>query len=327
MTGNRFREARDRDESFAGQTMHIPVLYQEVIDYLKPGSGSRFIDATVGGGGHSLGLLEASTPNGIVLALDRDPMAIEFARQRLKEFTDRVIFANTSYEHMSEVASLHGISRVDGVLMDLGLSSRQLADRNRGFSFQEDGPLDMRFDTRSGQTAAELINTMPQKEIASILRDYGDVRSSNRLAKVIVKGRPIETTFQLAELVLKESHRRGKIHPATRIFQALRIAVNNELDLLREGLVTAVEVLKTGGRLAVISFHSLEDRIVKQFIRAQSQDCVCPPEYPTCMCDAQPTLRAVHRKVIRPSDEEVQNNPRSRSAKMRVAEKITEVDA
>ena len=307
--------------------MHIPVLYQEVIDYLKPGDGSRFIDATVGGGGHSLGLLQESSPSGIVLALDRDPVAIEFARQRLDEFKDRVIFSNSSYEKMVEVANHCGLSKFDGILMDLGLSSRQLADRERGFSFQEDGPLDMRFDTRSGQTAAQFLNTMPQEEIAGILREYGEVRNQNQLSKAIVKGRPINSTVQLAELILKTSPRRGKIHPATRIFQALRIVVNNELDLLKEGLRAAAELLKVGGRLAVISFHSLEDRVVKQFIRAQSKDCVCPPEYPTCICDVQPTLRAVHRKVIRPSAQEVQDNPRSRSARMRVAEKIAEVES
>lgn len=305
--------------------MHIPVLYQEVIDYLKPSAGSRYIDATVGAGGHSLGLLSASAPDGIVLALDRDPMAIEFARRRLQEFKDRVILVNASYEQMAMVASRNGMSGVDGVLMDLGLSSGQLADSDRGFSFQEDGPLDMRFDTSRGSTAADLINAMPEDGIADILRRYGDVRDSRRYARAIVRERPIDSTLQLAELVMKESRVRGKIHPATRVFQALRIAVNDELETLKEGLVAALDVLKIGGRLAVISFHSLEDRIVKHFIREQSRDCVCPPEYPVCMCDARPIVRAVHRKVIRPSEAEVQNNPRSRSARMRVAEKIAEV--
>jgi 16S rRNA (cytosine1402-N4)-methyltransferase len=305
--------------------MHIPVLYQEVIDYLQPAGGSCFIDATVGAGGHSLGLLKASVPDGIVLALDRDPMAIEFARQRLDEFKDRVTLVNASYEQMAIVASRNGMPDADGVLMDLGLSSRQLADRDRGFSFQEDGPLDMRFDTSRGNTAAELINAMPEEGIADIFWRYGDVRESRRYARAIVRERPIDSTLQLAELVKRESRGRGKIHPATLIFQALRIAVNDELETLKAGLAAAIDVLKVGGRLAVISFHSLEDRIVKRFIREQSRDCNCPPEYPVCICDARPLVRAVHRKVIRPTEAEVQSNPRSRSARMRVAEKVAEV--
>jgi 16S rRNA (cytosine1402-N4)-methyltransferase len=307
--------------------MHIPVLYQEVIDYLQPAGGSCFVDATVGSGGHSLGLLKASAPDGIVLALDRDPMAIEFARQRLEEFKDRVTLINASYEQMAIIASQNGMSGVDGVLMDLGLSSRQLADSDRGFSFLEDGPLDMRFDTSRGSTAADLINAMPEEDIADILWRYGDVRESKRFARAIVRERPIDSTLQLAELVQNESRARGKIHPATLIFQALRIAVNDELETLKEGLSAALEVLKIGGRLAVISFHSLEDRIVKHFIREQSRDCVCPPEFPVCICDVRPTVRAVHRKVIRPTEAEVQSNPRSRSARMRVAEKVAEVMA
>ncbi|MGB3715637.1 MAG: 16S rRNA (cytosine(1402)-N(4))-methyltransferase RsmH [Candidatus Promineifilaceae bacterium] len=307
--------------------MHKPVLYQEVIDYLQPGGRSRYIDATVGAGGHALGLLKASAPDGIVVALDRDPMAIEFARQRLAEFKDRVTLVNASYEQMAIVASQIGMSGVDGVLMDLGLSSMQLADSERGFSFQEDGPLDMRFDTSRGSTAADLINAMPEEGIADILWRYGDVRESKRFARAIVRERPIDSTLQLADLILKESRTRGKIHPATRIFQALRIAVNDELETLKKGLAAAIDVLKIGGRLAVISFHSLEDRIVKHFIREQSRDCVCPPEYPVCICDARPVVRAVHRKVIRPAEAEVQSNPRSRSARMRVAEKVAEVIA
>ncbi len=307
--------------------MHIPVLYKEVIDYLEPRNGSRYIDATVGAAGHTIGLLNATEPDGVVLALDRDPAAIEFASQRLVAFKERVLLVNASYDQMATVAAAHGFSGVDGVLMDLGLSSMQLADSKRGFSFQEDGPLDMRFDTSRGSTAADLINAMPEEGIADILWRYGDVRESRRYARAIVRERPIDSTLQLAELVKNESRARGKIHPATLIFQALRIAVNDELETLKEGLSAALEVLKIGGRLAVISFHSLEDRIVKHFIREQSRDCVCPPEFPVCICDVRPTVRAVHRKVIRPTEAEVQSNPRSRSARMRVAEKVAEVMA
>jgi len=305
--------------------MHIPVLYKEVIDYLEPRNGSRYIDATVGAAGHTIGLLNATEPNGVVLALDRDPAAIEYASQRLVEFKERVHLVNASYDQMAAVAATHGFSGVDGVLMDLGLSSMQLADSKRGFSFQEDGPLDMRFDTRSGSSASDIVNTASEEELARIFRQYGDVRNNRKIAAAIVRERPIESTLQLAQLIQQESGIRKKIHPATRIFQALRITVNSELETLKDGLIAAVEVLKTGGRLAVISFHSLEDRIVKQFIRDLTRDCICPPEYPVCVCDTKPILQTLHRKVIRPSAGEVQENPRSRSARMRVAEKVSEV--
>ncbi len=304
-------------------TMHEPFLFQEVLEHLMPSSGRYYIDATVGAGGHASGLLMASKPDGIVLAFDRDPEAISYAREQLKEFKERVILVNASYEDMGAVAAVHGISEVDGILMDLGLSSRQLDNRDRGFSFMGDGPLDMRYDSSSGITAAHLINTLSEEDIADIFWRYGEERRSRRYAKAIVRERPISSTSQLAGVILTESGGRGRIHPATRIFQALRIAVNDELDILAKGLAAAVKLLKSGGRLAVISFHSLEDRIVKHFIREQSRDCICPPEYPVCVCDTQPILRAVNRRVIRPSDVEVNSNPRSRSARMRVAEKVT----
>jgi 16S rRNA (cytosine1402-N4)-methyltransferase len=305
--------------------MHIPVLYEEVIDYLEPMNGTRFIDATVGAAGHTLGLLEASGPDGIVLALDRDPAAVEFASERLVDYTNRVHLVNASYDQMAIVAARLNFNGVDGVLLDLGFSSMQLADSSRGFSFQEDGPLDMRFDDRSGITAYDIVNSASQEELARILRQYGEVQNNRKMAGVIVRERPIESTRQLAQLIVNASGARKNLHPATRIFQALRIAVNSELEILKEGLFAAVEVLKTGGRLAVISFHSLEDRIVKQFIRELSRDCVCPPEYPICTCDTNPILHSLHRKVVRPSDDEIQQNPRSRSARMRVAEKVSEV--
>jgi 16S rRNA (cytosine1402-N4)-methyltransferase len=303
-------------------TMHKPVLFQEVLEHLKPSSGRYYIDATVGAGGHTSGLLMASKPDGIVLAFDRDPEAISYAREQLKEFKERVILVNASYEDMGVVAAVHGISEVDGILMDLGLSSRQLDNRDRGFSFMGDGLLDMRYDSSSGITAAHLINTLSEEDMADIFWRYGEERRSRRYAKAIVRERPISSTSQLARVILIESGGRSRIHPATRIFQALRIAVNDELEILAKGLAAAVKLLKSGGRLAVISFHSLEDRIVKHFIREQSRDCICPPEYPVCICDTQPILRAVNRRVIRPSDVEVNSNPRSRSARMRVAEKI-----
>lgn len=307
--------------------MHIPVLYQEVIDFLEPRNGSRFIDATTGAGGHTIGLLRESAPDGIVLAMDRDPEAIRIASQKLSEFNDRVVLVNASYERMAIEASVRGMTGVDGVLMDLGLSSMQLAEGMRGFSFREDGPLDMRFDARSGSTAADIVNTTPREDLDAILRQYGEVRNRRRIVDAVMDARPIESTGQLAELIVIVSGRRGKIHPATKVFQALRIAVNDELEVLSKGLIASVEALKLGGRLAVISFHSLEDRVVKQFIRDQSQECECPPEFPVCICDSRPILKAMHRKIIRPSEEEVRTNPRSRSARMRVAEKVGEVKA
>lgn len=307
--------------------MHIPVLYQEVIDFLEPRNGSRFIDATAGAGGHTIGLLRESAPDGIVLAMDRDPEAISIASQKLSEFNDRVVLVNASYERMAIEASVHGLTGVDGVLMDLGLSSMQLAESERGFSFREDGPLDMRFDARSGSTAADIVNSAAREDLDAILRQYGEVRNRRRIVNAVIDARPINSTGQLAELIVRVSGRRGRIHPATQVFQALRIAVNDELEVLSKGLNAAVEVLKLGGRLAVISFHSLEDRMVKQFIRDQSQECECPPEFPVCICDSRPVLKAMHRKIIRPSEEEVRTNPRSRSARMRVAEKVGEVKA
>jgi 16S rRNA (cytosine1402-N4)-methyltransferase len=264
----------------------------------------------------------ASKPDGFVLALDRDPEAIAYAREQLNEYGDRVILVNASYDDMVKVAANNGITEVDGILMDLGLSSRQLDNRHRGFSFMEDGPLDMRYDSSSGLTAAELINTLSEEEITDIIRRYGEEQRSRKFARAIVRERPFDSTYQLSQVILAESKSRGRIHPATRIFQAFRIAVNDELEILANGLAAAVDLLKTGGRLAVISFHSLEDRIVKHFIREQSRDCICPPEYPVCTCDAEPSMRAVNRRVIRPSEDEVHDNPRSRSAKMRVAEKV-----
>ncbi len=307
--------------------MHIPVLYQEVIDFLEPRNGSRFIDATAGAGGHTIGLLRESAPDGIVMAMDRDPEAISIASQKLSEFNDRVVLVNASYERMAIEASVHGLTGVDGVLMDLGLSSMQLAESERGFSFREDGPLDMRFDARSGSTAADIVNSASREDLDAILRQYGEVRNRRRIVNAVIDSRPIDSTGQLAELIVRVSGRRGRIHPATQVFQALRIAVNDELEVLSKGLNAAVEVLKLGGRLAVISFHSLEDRMVKQFIRDQSQECECPPEFPVCICDSRPVLKAMHRKIIRPSEEEVRTNPRSRSARMRVAEKVGEVKA
>lgn len=310
--------------------MHIPVLYQEIIDYLQPKPGGRYIDGTVGAGGHAKGLLSASAPDGQVLAFDRDPDAIAYAREQLLDEGERITFIHASYAEMDQVAPLYGFSKVDGILLDLGLSSRQLADAYRGFSFSTDGPLDMRYDPTTGRTAADLVNDSTTKELAGILSKFGEIRQSQKLAVAITRNRPIRTTRELVEVVAGESNmfgpRRGMSrkyrHPATLVFQALRIAVNDELSELEAGLEATISLLQTGGRLAVISFHSLEDRLVKHFIREHSKSCSCPPEQPVCTCNTQPLLRRVHRKVIRPTEEEIAENPRSRSARLRVAERI-----
>jgi 16S rRNA (cytosine1402-N4)-methyltransferase len=302
---------------------HVPVLFQETIEMLQPRPGGRYIDGTLGAGGHAAAILEASAPDGRLLAFDRDPEAIVFARGRLGDLAARAVFANATFAAMGELAPAKGFAEVDGILLDLGLSSRQLADAERGFSFLKEGPLDMRFDPTQTVTAADLVNKLPEAELADIFWRYGEERRSRHLARVIIANRPVTTTTQLAQMVADQSGRRtGRIHPATRIFQALRIAVNEELAALESVLPAAVELLVTGGRLAVISFHSLEDRTVKLFIREMSRDCICPPEQPVCTCATTPRLRPLTRKAIKPAEAEIARNPRSRSARLRAAEKL-----
>lgn len=304
--------------------MHIPVLLQETIYFLQPKPGGKYVDGTVGGGGHARAILQASDPDGLLLAFDRDPEAIDYARAQLKDFHDRLTFIQASYGDMDSYTSSCGFEHVDGILLDLGLSSRQLENPERGFSFSQPGPLDMRFDASKGISAAEMLNDLTEDAIADILWRYGELKNSRYLAKAIVNERPIATTDQMADLVLRKMkpYHRGRIHPATLVFQALRIAVNGELGELEKGLTAALRILKTGGRLVVISFHSLEDRIVKQFFREQSKDCICPPEQPICTCNYEPLLSVVTKKVVRPSDSEITRNPRSRSARLRVAQKL-----
>jgi 16S rRNA (cytosine1402-N4)-methyltransferase len=306
--------------------MHAPVLYHEVLELLQPPVNGRFIDGTLGAGGHTAGLLEVSAPNGRVLAFDRDPAAIAYARARLAPFGDRVRFVHASYAAMGEIAPAHGFSAVDGILLDLGLSSGQLEAAERGFSFLKEGPLDMRFDPAQGPSAADLVNNLSAAELAEIFWRYGEEPHSRRIAQWIVERRPLRTTTQLAGLITQRSGRRGRIHPATRVFQALRIAVNDELEAVAQGVQAAIGLLRPGGRLAVISFHSLEDRYVKHTFRELSRDCVCPPEQPVCTCDARASVRLVTRKAVKPSAAEIEANPRSRSARLRVVEKLENAD-
>jgi 16S rRNA (cytosine1402-N4)-methyltransferase len=306
---------------------HLPVLLPEITDALKPHPGGRYIDATVGGGGHAQRILDLSLPDGALLALDADPSAITAAGTRVAPYGDRVTFARGYFDRLGEVAQKHGFSEVDGVLFDLGVSSPQLDEAGRGFSFTREAPLDMRMGPDASSSAADLVNGLEEQELARIIYEYGEERHSRRIASAIVRERrlkPIETTIQLARIVAraKPSSRSERIHPATRSFQALRIAVNDELGRLSRALPQAIDLLRAGGRMAVISFHSLEDRIVKEFVKRESADCVCPPGLPECVCGHRATVRPVSRRPITASEEEVRANPRARSAKLRVAERL-----
>ena len=305
------------------QAAHIPVLFQEVLDGLRVRPGGTYIDVTVGGGGHAAGLLAGSSPGGRLLGLDRDPDALQAAQDRLAPFGARLVLRHSTFSALGEIAATEGFEAADGVLMDLGLSSNQLADPLRGFTFSADGPLDMRFDRLSdAPTARDLVNSLAEDGLADLLRDYGEEPRAGRIARAIVAARPIRSTGGLADVVVRAAPGRGsRIHPATRTFQALRIAVNGELDEIVRTLPQAIEVLASGGRLAIICFHSLEDRLVKNLIRQESRDCICPPELPVCRCGHRATLRIVTRKPIRPSTGEVAVNRRSRSARLRIAER------
>jgi 16S rRNA (cytosine1402-N4)-methyltransferase len=301
--------------------VHTPVLLPEVLEALTP--ADRVIDGTLGAGGHTRALLDAGVPE--ILGLDRDPMALAIARENLADYSERVQIVHASYASMKDEARRLGWEQVGGILLDLGVSSMQLDRAERGFAFMQDGPLDMRFDPSSGGlTAADMVNYWDADELADVFFRYGEEQASRRLARAIVAGRPYTTTRQLAAAIEQATPRREKIHPATRVFQALRIAVNDELRVIERTLPEAIDLLATGGRLAVISFHSLEDRIVKQTFRLESTDCICPPNVPVCTCGHHARVKLVTRKPITATDAEIAQNPRSRSAKLRVVEKIDE---
>ena len=301
---------------------HRPVLYQETIEYLAPISPGSYLDCTAGAGGHSEGLLQASSPDGKLVALDIDPLAIELTRERLKPFGDRVIVIHGSYLDSAKILQRIGWGTVDGILMDLGVSSMQLDQQERGFSFRHNAPLDMRFDPTRGQSAAEMVNTLSEKDLADIIWKYGEERFSRRIARKIVENRPLETTFQLADVVRSSiGGGNSKIDPATRTFQAIRIAVNDELRTVEEAIPDLITLLNPGGRLAVISFHSLEDRLVKQAFKQESVDCICPPEQVICTCGHVASVKILTPRPITASEGERNKNPRARSAKLRVVEK------
>lgn len=304
---------------------HKPVLFEETIDSLAIRPEGIYIDGTMGGGGHSEAILKRLT-TGTLLSIDQDPDAIKAAGERLEKYPQSVRVRG-NFAQMGEIAKAQGIDAVDGVLMDIGVSSYQLDTPERGFSYHHDAPLDMRM-SQEGPSAKDLVNTLEERELADIIFRYGEDRSARRIAQGICQAREkasIETTAQLAEII-KESVpaavRRAEGHPARKTFQALRIAVNGELDRLQEGLAAGFQLLKPGGCLAVITFHSLEDRIVKQQMQEWCQGCICPKDFPVCVCGRKPQGKLVYKKGLAPSPKEVEENPRARSARLRVIEKL-----
>jgi 16S rRNA (cytosine1402-N4)-methyltransferase len=304
-------------------TPHESVLYQEIIHALQPRSGGQYVDGTLGAGGHARGIMEASAPDGELLGLDVDPQAIAIARRTLAPYEHRIHLAQASYTSLSDQLSQLGWDVVDGMVLDLGASSMQFDMPERGFSFLQDAPLDMRFGPHVTQTAADIVNSYSERELADLIYEFGEDREARKIARAIVRARPVHTTRELVAAIESVSPRRGdRLHPATRTFQALRIAVNEELASIKEVLPQAVAALRSGGRLAVISFHSLEDRIVKDFFREQSKDLVNPPYERIYEIERKATLKEVNRKPLVPSEDEIKNNPRARSAKLRIAEKL-----
>jgi 16S rRNA (cytosine1402-N4)-methyltransferase len=301
---------------------HQPVLYHEIIHALRPKSGGRYVDGTLGAGGHATGILTASEPEGQLLGLDVDPQALDLARHTLAPFGERACIKQASYTTLDEQLSSLGWGPVDGILLDLGASSMQFNNPERGFSFLQNGPLDMRFDPTNPLTADEIVNRWHEEELANVIYRFGEEPASRRIAKAITASRPVQGTLDLAAIIERVQPRRGPHHPATRTFQALRIAVNGELEAVEETLPMAVQVLGPGGRLAVISFHSLEDRLVKEYFHRESRDCLCPPKQPVCTCGHKATIKVINRRPITPSEEETKENSRARSAKLRIAEKL-----
>ena len=311
---------------------HTPVMLGEVIEYLKPEAGGNYIDCTLGGGGYSKAILAKAGDSGKVLAIDLDALAINNAKTNIKK--KNLILAQGNFKNLLEIVkeyfkNVPSIIGFDGIVFDLGLSSAQLEDRSRGFSFNlDDSPLGMNFGDITEMTAESIINYWSLEDLTKIFKDYGEEKFAYKIALAILAERQINkitTTDQLVKIIstaIPKRFQHAKIHPATKIFQALRLAVNQELENLRQALPQAVDLLKSGGRLGVVSYHSLEDRIVKQYFKQESRDCLCPPKVPLCQCGHQAKIKIITRGILRPTEEEVLNNPRARSAKLRVAEKI-----
>jgi 16S rRNA (cytosine1402-N4)-methyltransferase len=305
---------------------HEPVLAGEVTDFLAPAleEGGVFVDATLGRAGHATRILERA-PSAFLVGIDRDPDALEASRATLAPFGDRFVLVRDDFSNLAAVLERLGVAPVRGVLLDLGVSSPQLDEPARGFSFRNAGPLDMRMDPSASLTANEVVNTYPQNELERVISRYGEERFARRIARSIISHRPIGDTEELAEIVkeaIPAATRRTGPHPARRTFQGIRIEVNGELEALARALPAAVGSTQPGGRLAVISYHSLEDRAVKRFFLDEARDCVCPPGLPVCSCDAEARIRIVTRKPVKPKDAEVEHNPRAKSAKLRVAERL-----
>jgi 16S rRNA (cytosine1402-N4)-methyltransferase len=327
-----------------GHTGHVPVMVEEVVKFLQPGAGGNYVDGTLGGGGHTQAILERSAPDGRVLGIDADAQAIARVGERLADFvnTGRLVLVQGNFVELARIVEGASFISIQGVVLDLGFSSEQMGDAQRGFSFSVDGPLDMRFDQSQGESAADIVNSASEQELADIFWRYGEETRSRRIAQRIVKARArgaITRTGQLAQLAaVGAPYKPGAIHPATRTFQALRIAVNRELEHLEEVLPQVLDVLSRGkgrvadgqegsgrqergsGRMVIITFHSLEDRLVKEFMRREARDCLCPPQVPICVCGHKARLRVLTPKPVTPTVTEVSANPRARSAKLRAAE-------
>ena len=309
-------------------SFHTPVMLEKVLQSLRCKPGGIYVDGTLGGGGHARAILENTAPDGLLIGIDRDDDALLESEKRLQPFGQRKILIKGNFADIGEILTNLNIRKVDGILLDLGVSSHQLDTADRGFGFSLDAPLDMRMDQSSRYRAYDLVNLSPEKELRQVIRDYGEEPMAGRIARAILAKRasaPIRTTIELADVVCRAVRRQGvrkKVHPATRTFQAIRIAVNQELSNLSTAIDVGIDQLGQGGRFSIISFHSLEDRIVKETFRSREGRCQCPPGLPVCQCQREAKLRVLTRKPLRPEADESETNPRARSARLRTAEKI-----
>lgn len=304
---------------------HIPVLYEETLENLVKNPAGTYVDCTLGGGGHSEGILKKLSENGSLISIDQDQEAINFASKRLEKYRDRHQIFKDNFVNLDTVIYMAGFEKVDGILMDIGVSSKQLDDPERGFSYKYDTKLDMRMDKKAKFSAYELVNEYPEEEISRIIYEYGEERHARKIARLIVEAReekPVETTGDLVSIIKRAIKGKTQKHPAKKTFQAIRIEVNRELEVLKNSIEKAVDCLKPGGRLAIITFHSLEDRIVKNMFKELARDCICPPELPVCRCNHEAKLKLITRKPIIPKNYELEFNNRAHSSKLRVVERL-----
>ncbi|MDD5475685.1 MAG: 16S rRNA (cytosine(1402)-N(4))-methyltransferase RsmH [Syntrophales bacterium] len=311
-----------------GERFHKTVMLKEAADSLKVRPGGVYVDGTLGGGGHSFEILRRSSPDGILIGIDRDDDALDESRRVLKSFGERALLMKGDFSSIKGIIARLSLEAVDGILLDLGVSSHQLETASRGFSFNVDGPLDMRMNRQDAISAYDLVNTCPEDRLREIIREYGEEPRAGRIARAIIEARrhsPIASTGELAAIINRVPGSRGgrsRRHPATKTFQALRIAVNRELESLSSAVGDGIDMLKTGGRFSIISFHSLEDRIVKTLFREGEKDCQCPPHFPLCACEKRRVIRVITKRPLRPDSSETEENPRARSARLRTAEKV-----